>query len=92
MAESSESEQENEKLVYNDTFITNLNQNPVVLLKLLAQYDTNSTENESLKTGNITFNSKDDLIRIALAIKLAAIHKRYDKEWLHNLKLNLKTP
>jgi hypothetical protein len=49
MAESSESEQENEKLVYNDTFITNLNQNPVVLLKLLAQYDTNSTENESLK-------------------------------------------
>jgi hypothetical protein len=58
MAESSESEQENEKLVYNDTFITNLNQNPVVLLKLLAQYDTNSTENESLKTGNITFNSK----------------------------------
>jgi hypothetical protein len=31
MAESSESEQENEKLVYNDTFITNLNQNPVML-------------------------------------------------------------
>jgi hypothetical protein len=48
MAESSESEQENEKLVYNDTFITNLNQKSV-LLKLLAQYDTNSTENESLK-------------------------------------------
>jgi hypothetical protein len=90
MAESSESEQENEKLVYNDTFITNLNQNPVVLLKLLAQYDTNSTENESLKTGNITFNSKDDLIRIALAIKLAAIHKRYDKEWLHEFKIKFK--